>query len=469
MIVQPEKICVEIQTSLIRSGLFAGTETDLGNRWRISPEPYFLSSEDTEFFHQLGPKLLKFYSAWNKLYLESVKGTGPKWFAQYLDAGKPQELIEFGRMKRFRQTLPTILRPDVIVTEGGFAVTELDSVPGGFGLTAELMSLYKDPAWQIIGDSEFGIPSMFYKMAESLSKEEKPCIAIVVSDEAQDYRSEMAWLAALLKQKGFPVYTVHPKEVQFREEGLFIQDEGKWLRVDVLYRFFELFDLKNIPKSELMMYAAKKGQVVTTPPYKTCLEEKLSFALFHHPALKADWKKALGSETFDTLSHLIPETWAIDSRPMPPYGVIPGLEIRGAPVQDWQELMGLTQKEREMVIKPSGFSPESWGSRGVVVGHDVSGEVWKETLVKGLQQFPHQTSILQKFYKGKRVPVSYLDQKSGQVKTMQSRARLTPYYFVVENTIHLAGILATLCPQDKKKIHGMADAVMMPCAIKNPR
>jgi hypothetical protein len=464
MIAQPENICVEIQASLTRSGLF--TESDLGNRWRISPEPYFLSSEDVEFFHQLGPKLLKFYSAWNKLYLESAKGTGPKWVAPYLDAGKPQELIEFGKMKRFRQTLPSIIRPDVIVTEDGFAVTELDSVPGGFGLTAELMSLYKDPAWQIIGDSEGGIPSMFYNMAESLSKEEKPCIAIVVSDEAQDYRSEMEWLAALLKKKGFPVYTVHPKEIQFREEGLFIQDEGKWLRVDVLYRFFELFDLKNIPKSELMMYAAKKGQVVTTPPYKASLEEKLSFALFNHPALKADWEKALGSETFNTLSHLIPETWVLDSRPMPPYGAIPGLEIKGVPIQNWQQLMGLTQKEREMVIKPSGFSPESWGSRGVVIGHDVSGEVWQETLTKGLQQFPDQTSILQKFYKGKRVPVSYLDQKTGQMETMQSRVRLTPYYFVVENTTHLAGILATLCPQNKKKIHGMVDAVMMPCAIR---
>ena len=467
MITQPENICVEIQASLTRSGLFTESESDQGNCWRISPEPYFLSAEDAEFFHQLGPKLLNFYSAWNKLYLESAKGTALEWVAPYLDAGKPQELIDFGRMKRFRQTLPSILRPDVIVTEDGFAVTELDSVPGGFGLTAELMSLYKDPAWQIIGDSEGGIPSMFYNMAESLSKEEKPCIAIVVSDEAQDYRSEMEWLSILLRKKGFPVYTVHPKEIQFREEGLFIQDEGKWLRVDVLYRFFELFDLKNIPKSELMMYAAKKNQVVTTPPYKASLEEKLSFALFHHPALKTDWEKALGSETFNTLSHLIPETWILDSRPMPPHGTIPGLDIKGAPVQNWQKLMGLTQKEREMVIKPSGFSPESWGSRGVVVGHDVSGEVWQATLTQGLQQFPDQTSILQKFYKGKRVPVSYLDPKTGQMETMQSRVRLTPYYFVVENTTHLAGILATLCPQNKKKIHGMVDAVMMPCAIRD--
>jgi hypothetical protein len=469
MIAQPENICIKIQTSLTSSGLFSETEADLGNRWRVSPEPYFLSSEDAEFFHHLGPKLLQFYSAWNKLYLESMKGTGPKWFAQYLDAGKPQEMIEFSQMKRFRQTLPTILRPDVIVTEDGFAVTELDSVPGGFGLTAELMSIYKDPAWQIIGDSNGGIPSMFYKIAESLSQEEKPCIAIVVSDEAKDYLSEMQWLAVLLQKKGFPVYTVRPKEVQFCEEGLFIQGEEKCLKVDVLYRFFELFDLKNIPKSELMMYAAKKGRVVTTPPYKTYLEEKLSFALFHHPALKVDWEKALGSETFNSLSHLIPETWALDSRPMPPYGAIPGLEIKGTQVQDWQQLMSLTQKEREMVIKPSGFSPESWGSRGVVVGHDVSGEVWRETLKKGLQKFPGQTSILQKFYKGKRIPVSYLDRKSGQMKTMQSRVRLTPYYFVIENTTHLVGIMATLCPQDKKKIHGMDDAVIVPCAIRDAR
>ena len=189
MITQPENICVEIQASLTRSGLFTESESDQGNCWRISPEPYFLSAEDAEFFHQLGPKLLNFYSAWNQLYLESAKGTGLEWVAPYLDAGKPQELIDFGRMKRFRQTLPSILRPDVIVTEDGFAVTELDSVPGGFGLTAELMSLYKDPAWQIIGDSEGGIPSMFYNMAKSLSKEEKPCIAIVVSDDCLLYTS----------------------------------------------------------------------------------------------------------------------------------------------------------------------------------------------------------------------------------------------------------------------------------------
>ncbi|MBC8283437.1 MAG: hypothetical protein H8E32_06445 [Nitrospinae bacterium] len=458
MIAQPEKTCLDLKASLVQAGLFS----DSGNTWRISPEPYFLSQEETTFFHELGPKLLKFYSALNQFYLDSAKGKFHPWVAEYLDAGKPQELLDFGRMKRMRQALPGIIRPDVIATENGFAVAELDSVPGGFGLTSALMSLYDDPSWKITGE---GIPSLFYKMAESVSKEPSPNVAIVVSDEAKDYLSEMQYLGSILNQKG--VYVVHPKDMSYREEGLFLMHEEKWVRVDVLYRFFELFDLKNIPKSELLLYSAKKGQVVTTPPYKPWLEEKLSFALFSHPSLKSDWEKVLGAETFTALTHLIPETWTLDSRPLPPYGVIPDLEIKGSPVRNWEELFSLTQKEREMVIKPSGFSPESWGSRGVVVGHDVSSEIWQQTLTKGLQQFPDQPSILQKFYKGKKVEGRFLNPATGKIETMMSRVRLTPYYFVVGETTQLGGILATLCPHDKKKIHGMVDAIMAPCATKN--
>lgn len=458
MIAQPEKTCVDVKASLVQAGLFS----DTANTWRISPEPYFLSPEETTFFHDLGPHLLKFYSVLNRFYLDSVKGNFHSWFAEYLDAGKPQDLIEFGRMKRMRQALPGIIRPDVIATEKGFAVTELDSVPGGFGLTSLLMSLYEDPSWEITGT---GIPSLFYQMAESVAKVPTPNVAIVVSDEAKDYLSEMQYLGSLLSHKN--VYVVHPKDMSFREEGLFVMYEEKWVRVDVLYRFFELFDLKNIPKSELLLYAAKKGQVVTTPPYKPWLEEKLSFALFSHPALKSDWEKALGSETFAVLNHLIPETWILDSRPLPPHGVVPDLQIKGNSVRDWEELFSLTQKEREMVIKPSGFSPESWGSRGVVVGHDVSSEIWQQTLTKGLQQFPDQPSILQKFYKGKKVEARFLNPDTGKIETMVSRVRLTPYYFVLGGSTQLGGVLATLCPQDKKKIHGMVDAIMVPGATKN--
>jgi hypothetical protein len=43
--------------------------------------------------------------------------------------------------------------------------------------------------------------------------------------------------------------------------------------------------------------------------------------------------------------------------------------------------------------------------------------------------------------------------------------RLCPYYFVddAKRSVDLRGILATLCPADKKIIHGMKDASLMPC------
>jgi hypothetical protein len=98
-----------------------------------------------------------------------------------------------------------------------------------------------------------------------------------------------------------------------------------------------------------------------------------------------------------------------------------------------------------LVIKPSGFSPEAWGSRGVVMGHDVSSQDWGKTLDRALAEFPHQPYILQEFHKGKRIEAAFWNSKTQSMDIMESRARLTPYYFVVENQARLGGILATLC------------------------
>lgn len=467
MITKPEDICLEIESSLVQSDLFSkATQTEkLAPSWRVSPEPYYLSSEEILFFEDLGCHLLKFYTVLNSLYSDSVKGKIPSWFAQYLDAGKPDDLVAYSRMKRIRGDLPGIIRPDIMVTGKGFSITELDSVPGGFGLTARLMDLYSSMD-EIVGMSEGGIPEAFYKMAESVSGEKSCVVAIIVSDEANDYWGEMSSLAQHLNDKGFPVFALRPQELIFREEGLFFKKNNNEVKVDVLYRFFELFDLKNIPKAELIMYSCKKGRVKITPPFKPYLEEKLAFSLFKHPVLTSLWEKELGCETFSILSHLIPETWILDSREVPDYAVIPGLDIGGKLVQNWKELISLTKKERELVIKPSGFSPESWGSRGVVIGHDVSAEVWGKTLEDSLAKFPEGSSVLQVFHKGRRVRVRYRDSGTDSIVEMESRVRLTPYYFLIEGSARLAGILATLCPHDKKKIHGMSDAVLIPCAKK---
>ena len=62
---------------------------------------------------------------------------------------------------------------------------------------------------------------------------------------------------------------------------------------------------------------------------------------------------------------------------------------------------------------------------------------------------------------------SYYDFHSGEIRPMHGRVLLRPYYYVTgEEETKLAGIQAVVCPADKKVLHGMVDAVLVPCAVR---
>jgi hypothetical protein len=192
-------------------------ETSLGPpRWKISPEPYWLDPEDLVFFQALGNHLLAFYHALNDLYHESVRERLPHWISDYLDQGKPADLTAYGRMHRIKSHLPGIIRPDIILTEQGRICTELDSVPGGFGMTGCLARLYSEQNGNVIGGSE-GITKGFASMIQAVANRDCPNLAILVSEESRDYLSEMQWLGEALRKEGITAYVVGPG------------DHGAWL------------------------------------------------------------------------------------------------------------------------------------------------------------------------------------------------------------------------------------------------
>jgi hypothetical protein len=449
------------------AGLFAGVGVEESRvAWRLSPEPFWLSPETFAAIERLGPDLLKFYRVLASLYQRSARGTAPAFIADYLDRGKPDNIVKLGRQNRFKSEIPGVIRPDLILTDGGFAAAELDSVPGGMGFVGAMAQVYCELGFDTVG-GQSGMPDGFAAMVSSQSGVEKPTTVIVVSRESSNYRPELAWLAEAVTARGHGgTHACSPEDVVFTEDALFVRlADGREEKMDVLYRNFEMFDLPNIPKQDLMLYAARHNRVRMTPPPKAHLEEKSGFALLHHPGLASMWRRELG-DAFATLRALFPRTWVLDPRPVPPQAFYEGITAAGEPVNDWMQLAGLGKSERDYVVKPSGFSELAWGSRGVRVANDMPKEEWQAALTDALASFDRTPYILQRFHKGKRVKVPYYDSKTGDVAVLDGRTRLCPYYFVVGDSVQLGGILATTAPADKRLIHGMSEAVMGPCAVR---
>ena len=463
----PKELSLYINSHSPEGGLFEGDRTylhpDSRLPWRISPEPFWLTNTQLRFFEDLGPLLLRFYTASNLLYHQSVKGIRPAWVHEYLDMGKPERVINLGRMNRFRTQLPSVMRPDLLLTENGFRVTELDSIPGGMGFTGHIAGVYSDLGYNVIGGGD-GLVTGFYEACLNASNSESPTVVILVSDESDNYREEMSWLAGQLTLRNCPVFCRHPKEIRFDENGLLVDDGGNCRRVDAVYRFFEMFDLPNIPKIELVTYFAKKNAIKLTPPPKAFLEEKLWLALLHHPLLQEYWELELGREDTMLLQEIVPYTWILDNRPLPPHAIMPALTVGNQAVNNWNQLDNLSKRQRELVIKPSGFSENASQSRDVAIGHDMPEGEWQDRLQTALSRFPNSPYILQEFHKSSQVRMQYYDFDRGETRPMRGRVLLRPYYYIVDSEPRLAGVQALVCPPDKKLLHGMSDAILAPCA-----
>jgi hypothetical protein len=293
-----------------------------------------------------------------------------------------------------------------------------------------------------------------------------PYIAILVSDEAATYRPEMEWLAEQLRAAGRHVYVFHSDDAMSLNDEICISQGGVPRHVDVIYRFWELFDLENISIAESLLQARCKLSQGPTPPMRPFQEEKLSLALFHHHILEDFWQENLPKASYRVLKRVIPETWIMDPVDLPPNAVLDAPLIGGKPMTHWAQLADASKRERDLIIKISGFHETAWGARSVTLGSDSSRSEWESAIQRAVTMADTSLHILQRYEKPRRLrhPVYRED---GSVYLMEGRVRLCPYYFVDETAkrAELQGVLATVCPADKKIIHGMKDAALVPCVL----
>jgi hypothetical protein len=409
--------------------------------WRIGTAPFPVGDGVAKDFQGLGRVLLRFYRAINLLYRQSIAGKQPEWVADWLDRGKPAHLVELQREAAFKNDVPRVIRPDVLLTDNGLSIIELDSVPGGIGLTAWLNKTYSALGFPVLGGTE-GVHRGFASIFGAA-----PTVYIVIAEEAGMYRPEMRWLSDQLGPERFKVQS---------------ESFDRFAEGDAVYRFFELFDTANVPAAERIFDLARAGKIDLTPPPKTIFEEKMIFALLWNRNLQGFWRQHLGESFFKRLQSLVPYTWLVDPTPLPPNAALPELNLT-----DWQQLKTLSQRERDLILKVSGFSPEAWGARGVYLGSDLSLPDWSAAVDKAIDGAQRSPFVLQRYHKPKLVQSEYFDFDAQRVMPMPARVRLCPYYFVAGEgdaaRAELGGVLATICPADKKIIHGMRDAILAPC------
>ena len=338
-------------------------------------------------------------------------------------------------------------------------------MPGGIGLTGWLNQTYAALGAEVVGGSD-GMLEGFRNLIPEGGD-------IVISAESSTYRPEMNWVAAQLNNRS-AVAAVADRgpEADSKPAGVIDPSYSRQWRVfDAetyepvarrnVYRFFELFDLPNLPRVSTLMEAARSSAVRVTPPFKPYLEEKMWFALFWLQPLREFWRRELGEKYFLKLQEVIPYTWLLDPTPLAQHAVIPRLEIH-----DWHEAGNLSQKERDLLIKVSGFSELGWRSRGVMVGSDMPQAEWERAIEEALAAFQTTPRIMQRFHKARLIDHRYWDNATGETKTMRGRVRLCPYYFVENTKVTLRGSLATIVPADKKLLHGMRDAILAPASAE---
>lgn len=443
--------------------------------WQLSGSPWPITQAQEREIQQIGQACLEFYRAVELLYTRSWQDKNllrnrelhAPWVAGYLDRGKPSHLVEHGRCRALRNQQPIVIRPDLLITEDGFALSEIDSVPGGIGLTAFLNGLYGGAEAGIIGgDSKTMLLAFYESLAALVPDKTLPLVSILVSDEAATYRPEMEWAASYLQKMGFRVHCHHVNDLMPLGDSWCVDVEGNPEEVDVIYRFWELFDEANIPQMRPLMQAVEEGRIVVSPPMRHFQEEKLNLALFHHHLLEDFWRENLSRRSFKLLAMCIPKSWIMDPVRLPPNAVLDAPWVAGKPINRWQQLGEASQKDRNLILKISGFHESAWGARSVLLGSDASRTEWEAGIEEALNGADKNLHILQDYRKPMRIRHPVFRNGGPDEFQMEGRVRLCPYYFVKGDTATLGGILSTFCPADKKIIHGMRDAAMLPCVRK---
>ena len=98
----------------------------------------------------------------------------------------------------------------------------------------------------------------------------------------------------------------------------------------------------------------------------------------------------------------------MDPVELPPNAVLDAPLVNGKPIARWEQLIDAGKRERNLILKISGFHESAGGARSVVLGSDSSLEEWEEVRRRAVSMASTSLHILQVYKKAEACCASSL-------------------------------------------------------------
>ncbi|MBI1971761.1 MAG: hypothetical protein HYS53_00520 [Candidatus Aenigmarchaeota archaeon] len=380
--------------------------------WLISPDWFEITKSQLEELQSIGSVLRKFLMTCDNLYYEDEDARN------IVEQNKSDKTLHFQR-RQMRGELPILVRPDMVITNDGFKIVELEVLVGGIGEVPAVKEAYLS----IVPPSRPYNGSMvnsFVRAMEQIPGDGRMDRTLLVTSFPTRF-PELKIFSKLCRDRGY-------ETLPMRLEDIYGIDDDC---AKLIWRLFDVDDieeLKHIPN------------IPISPPLKQFLQEKAWLGILHDPGYEDYWESNLGQD-FHLLKNSTAKTWILRKGYMPPT----------------DELKNLPKSKRRYVTKLS----DSWGSRSFTYWPEKSGRQWN----RFLSDVPEGNSlyIMQEYQDS--LKFSFPAYVNGKISYLENlRALITPYYFFVGEKAELADIQVTL--RKSRKVHGATDSIIVPVSIK---
>ncbi len=169
-------------------------------------------------------------------------------------------------------------------------------------------------------------------------------------------------------------------------------------------------------------------------------EEQLWLALLLRRPLKEFWRREMGERHFLSLLQITAPTWILDPEPLPPYAVIPGLQI-----QSWETVAEWPRSHRQHFRISASNQPQKPPT--LLEGSSLSDAEWKEAVSSALEAFPVRPHVLQQLPQATQMTHrGQATHAADPTESVQGDTRLHPQYHHLahEKRVELRSLSASL-------------------------